>query len=152
DCPDGIQVDGNGTVYVAGAFSANVFKIAAGGAVTLIMDASGDGQGHTLGNPEIALDANGTLFIAGGDTVFRIAGNGTPTLIMDATGDGAGGADHAFHNAEGIAVDSTGAVYVAGGSSKNAFKITLGTPNTITRIMGPTGDGGHGIFEPTAIA
>ncbi len=151
DCPFGIQADDNGNVYVGGAFSHNVFKIAANGTVTQIMDATGDGQGHAIFSPEIALGPNGDLFVAGGNNVFRIASNGGITLIMDATGDGQG-AGHNFAVAQGIAVDAAGAVYVTGDTSRNAFKIVLGTPNTITRIIDSTGDGTHALIEPTALA
>jgi DNA-binding beta-propeller fold protein YncE len=42
------------------------------------------------------------------------------TEIIDATGDGGG---NTLNAPQGVAVDSTGNVYVAGGSSDNAFKI-----------------------------
>ena len=46
-------------------------------------------------------------------------------VVPDATGDGAG---NSLINAFGVAVDSSGNVYVTGQSSGNAFKIT--TPGT----------------------
>jgi hypothetical protein len=59
------------------------------------------------------------------------------TEIIDAAGDGGG---NTLSAAQGVAVDSSGNVYVAGISSSNAFKITPG--GTITEIIDAAGDGG----------
>ena len=76
--------------------------------------------------------------------------NGTPgiTQIIDATGDGAG---HALGSALGIGVDTNGAVYVAGQTSHNVFKIAPG--GSITQIIDASGDGqGHGLDQPSVLA
>ncbi|MCH7772427.1 MAG: SBBP repeat-containing protein, partial [Bacteroidetes bacterium] len=71
------------------------------------------------------------------------------TEIIDATGDGGGG--NAFLSPQGIAVDGSGNVYVAGVSTDNAFKITPG--GVITEIIDATGDGvGNPLKESYAIA
>jgi hypothetical protein len=70
------------------------------------------------------------------------------TEIIDATGDGAG---NTLYWPVGIAVDSSGNVYLPGYGSNNAFKITPG--GTITEIIDATGDGGgNSMFPPYGVA
>ena len=72
----------------------------------------------------------------------------TITEIIDATGDGAG---KTLSGARGLAVDSSGNVYVAAHNSDNAFKITPG--GVITEIINSTGDGaGNSLDGPTGVA
>ena len=73
--PEGIAVDGNGNVYVAGIDSDNAFKITSGGVITEIIDSTGDGTGNTLYGPaDIAVDGNGNVYVtgAGNNNAFKI--------------------------------------------------------------------------------
>jgi len=56
----------------------------------------------------------------GSDNAFKIAPGGAITEIIDATGDGTG---NTLDETWGVAVDSSGNVYVGGRGSDNAFKI-----------------------------
>jgi predicted nucleic-acid-binding Zn-ribbon protein len=125
--------------------------------ITEIIDSTGDGAGNSLvGAWGVAADSSGNVYVVGqaSNNAFKIANpgtcstSGTPcmiTEIIDATGDGDGnGLDLPY----GVAVDSSGNVYVTGAFSSNAFKIatpgscsTSGTPCTITEIIDATGDG-----------
>ncbi len=69
------------------------------------------------------------------------------TEIIDALGDGQG---HVLESPDGIAIDGSGNVYVAGYKSCNVFKITPG--GTITQIIDETGDGFSPLDLPKAIA
>jgi hypothetical protein len=72
----------------------------------------------------------------------------TITQIIDSTGDGTG---NSLSRSQGIVVDSSGNVYVAGFGNSNAFKITPG--GVITEIIDSTGDGaGNTIGFVVAIA
>lgn len=169
--PAAATTDTAGNVYVVGQFSDNVFRISTpttcstGGTpctIAEIMDASGDGGGNTLDTPlGVAVDGAGNVYVTGGvsDNVFRIAASttcstgGTPctiTEIVDATGDGTNASDQPF----GVAVDSSGNVFVTHQNSDNVFKIatpgtcsTGGTNCTITEILDATGDGGGNTFD-----
>ena len=71
-----------------------------------------------------------------------------PVEIIDSTGDGGG---NTLDSPRGVAVDTTGNVYVIGFSTDNAFKITPG--GTITEIIDSTGDGGgNTLTGPIGIA
>jgi streptogramin lyase len=136
---------------VVGTDSDNVFRITPAGAITEIIDASGDGTGNTLDYPiGVAVDGAGNVYVAGYDSgnVFRITPAGTITEIIDAAGDGGGNAlDEPF----GVAVDGAGNVYVTGYNSSNAFRVTpLGT---ISEIIDITGAGaGAWLSNPLGIA
>jgi len=81
-------------------------------------------------------------------TLASVAQAQTITEIIDATGAGAG---KTLSTPYGIAVDSSGNVYVTGADSDNAFKITPG--GTITQIIDGTGDGaGKTLDGPVGIA
>jgi hypothetical protein len=165
--PWGVAVDTSGNVYVTGAGSDNAFKITPGGTITEIIDATGDG-GNSLSDPwGVAVDTSGNVYVTGmgSDNAFKIATPGTCstsgspctiTEIIDATGDGGNTLDAPY----GVAVDTSGNVYVAGYLSLNAFKIatpgtcsTTGSPCTITEIIDSTGSGGGNTLDyPYGIA
>ncbi|MBN2214728.1 MAG: SBBP repeat-containing protein [Bacteroidales bacterium] len=63
----------------------------------------------------------------------------TISMILDGTGDGTGNVFEGTESVDGLAIDISGNVYVAGGTSNNAFRITPG--GVITKIIDATGDG-----------
>jgi hypothetical protein len=142
--PWGIATDGSGNVFVAGVRSGNVFKITPGGAITEIIDRSGDGTGNTMADPYgIATDGSGNVFVGG---VFKITPEGTITKIMDQSGDGAG---NTLSDPWGIATDGPGNVFVAGSYSDNAFKITaeVQAVTLMNPVDGSSGEQAFTVFE-----
>ena len=129
--PRDIKVDAAFNVYVAGGDSHNAFKITPAGDITEIIDVTGDGAGNGLnGTSGIAVDAAFNVYVGGflSNNAFKITppyGAANATEIIDATGDGAG---NGLSGTEGIAVDASGHVYVAGEFSNNAFKISPACP------------------------
>jgi len=164
--PFSIAVDSSGNVFVVVINTNNVFKITPGGIITEIIDSTGDGSNAFFSPGGIAVDSSGNVFVAGGTTnnAFKISTpgtcstGGTPctiTEIIDSTGDGS----NALDGPQSIAVDSSGNVFVAGGTTGNVFKIstpgtcsTGGTPCTITEIIDSTGDGSNALDKPQSIA
>ncbi|MEZ5215137.1 MAG: SBBP repeat-containing protein [Ilumatobacteraceae bacterium] len=123
----------------------------AAGAITEIIDVSGDGAGNQLGGPHgVAVDAAGNVYVAGysSDNVFRVSPAGVVTEILDATGDGAG---NPLVGPYGVAVDAAGNVYVTGNSSDNVFRVS--PAGAVTEIIDSTGDGtGHTLEKPYGVA
>ncbi|MBV8729572.1 MAG: hypothetical protein JO336_07165, partial [Acidobacteriia bacterium] len=156
--PRRVAVDGGGNVYFT---SLNcVFKVTTGGTLTLIAGNSragysGDGGPATqaqLNAPTgLAIDASGDIFIADtGNNAVRevtpngnittVAGNGTPGNSGDA-----GPATQAqLHGPSGVAVDSSGDVYIAD-SGNNTIRIATSDGNINTFA----GDG-YANFYPAA--
>ena len=87
-------MDASYNLYVAGRASDNVFKVTSGGAITRILDATGDGAGNVLDAPlNVAVDTSGNVFVTGNasNNIFEITTSGTITQIMDSSGDGTNG-------------------------------------------------------------
>lgn len=125
--PGGVAVDAVGTVYVADTSNHTIRRITSAGVVTTIAGMPGrpgstDGVGDAarFNSPQgVAVDRAGNLFVAdtGSSTIRLITPAGVVTTIggsPNAAGsaDGPGSAAR-FNRPAGIAVDSTGKIYVA---------------------------------------
>ena len=140
----GMTSDASGNVYMFEDLSIRIRKISPTANVTTLAGtgtfADGNGTSAMFYNSYgIAVDANGTAYIA--DTgnhrvrivsksgaVSTLAGSGTPGFA-----DGAG-ASAMFNNPSGIAVDASGAVYVADSSNNRIRKVT--SSGTVTTLAG----------------
>jgi streptogramin lyase len=130
--PEAIAVDDAGNVFVAGLQriqdpfeeTGMVLKISVDGTVTELMDATGDGQGNTLGRPgAIAVDDNDNVYVGASvsKNVFKITPAGSATVILDESGDGNG---HTLNSPRAIDIGPDGAVYVCEFSSdRDVFRI-----------------------------
>jgi sugar lactone lactonase YvrE len=152
--PAGLAVDGSGNVYVSDQGNDTIRKITPAGVVTTLagtakMSGSADGTGPaarfaTPGN--VAVDSSGNVYVADqlNDTIRKItpggvvttfAGDATVAGHVDGTGAGA-----RFDNPYGIAVDSSGNVYVADTYNCTIRKITsAGVSTTIAGTPGIIG-------------
>jgi hypothetical protein len=92
------------------------------------------------------VDGSGNAYVTTGfyssASAFRITPGGMITQIIDSTGDGT----HAIIGPNGIAVDGSGNVYVGGGASNNAFKITSLCNNVVCAASGQCY--GIGVCDP----
>ena len=149
--PFGVAADGAGNLYVADTFNNTVRKISASGIVATLAGAPGvsgsaDGKGTAgrFSNPYgIAVDSAGNAYVAdtNNDTVRRITPGGVVTTFAGAAGipgsaDGAGPSAR-FNQPFGIAVDSSGTVYVADSGNSTIRKIT--PDGTVTTLAGQAG-------------
>ena len=154
--PAAVLVDGTGNLYIAD-FGDGVVRKVSGGTITTVAGTSsiaalGDGgpaTGATLNGPSgLALDSGGNLYIAdaldgrirevSGGTIATVAGNG------GFSGDGGPALSASLSLPIGVAVDSSGAVYIADANNHRIRKVSGGTITTVAGngTAGFSGDGG----------
>ncbi|MFZ2492171.1 MAG: hypothetical protein WA208_11850 [Thermoanaerobaculia bacterium] len=136
--PAGLAIDRDGNLYVADGGNRVVRKVTAAGAVTTIPETGGP----TFG---VAIDGQGYLYVAAGATVFRIGAEGEartlagPVNPLSGSADGIGTAAR-FSEPAGIAVASSGDVYVADLQNFTIRKIT--PEGHVTTLAGVAGESG----------
>ncbi len=157
--PEGVAADSAGNLYIADTSFSRIQKVS-GGTVTTVAGAgngsanhgfSGDGGPATtalLYYPEgVALDSAGNLYIAdSANGRVRVVSNGTITTVAGGgtnAGDG-GPAISAMLHPNGVAVDSSGNLYIADRSSNRIRKVSNGIITTVAGNgdAGFSGDGG----------
>jgi hypothetical protein len=130
DTPYGIAVDLSGTIYVADTFNHVIRKVTSGGGVSTWAGQTGvsgyaDGSGGRFSGPaSLSVDLLGTVYVAesANHTIRSISSDGTVNTLggaagQDGSGDGAG-TNARFNTPAGIAVSSSGTLYV--GDSNNS--------------------------------
>jgi len=156
--PEGIAVDLAGNTYVAENYGAVVHRITAGGSITTLAGLSGavganDGIGSSayFYSPKgMSLDAAGNLYLAdwGNNTIRKVTLSGIVTTVAGLAeqyakgyADGTG-AIARFRDPQGVAVDSTGNVYVSDMGNHVIRKITpTGVVSTLAGSPDASGNG-----------
>ena len=158
--PRGVAVDSSGNVYIADTFNCLIREVTPNGVINTVAGtphacgSGGDGgpaTKATLSNPEtLTVDSSGNLYIAdtGNETIRRVS-NGTITTIAGTAGkggfagDGGSAAAALFSTPSGVAVDSSGNIYVADTDNNRIRKVVQG--GNVTTFAGTTtsiGDNG----------
>ena len=167
--PSGVAVDSAGTVYVADIGNQRIRKITPAGVVTTLAGSGTAGFADETGSAaqfsypsDVAVDSAGTIYVADGNNqrirkitpagvVTTLAGSGVadPSMgdyIEGGFADGTGTVAQ-FYYPSGVAVDSTGTVYVADTYNQRIRKITpAGVVSTLA------GSGTAGFADGTGAA
>ncbi|HEX3744639.1 MAG TPA: IPT/TIG domain-containing protein [Bryobacteraceae bacterium] len=162
--PTGMALDSSGNIYVADSLNHRIRKISGGSISTIagngILSYSGDGgpaPSAQLNAPgAVAVDSSGNFYIAdtlnsvvrkvsSSGTITTFAGNGTAGF----GGDGSAAGSAQLNRPQGVAVDSSGNVYVADTQNGRVRKISGGI---ITTVAGSStqGFGGDGAVATSA--
>jgi len=149
--PNGVAVDGAGNVYVADTFNNKIRKITPAGVVSTLAGSgafgAADGAGGTASfrSPRgVAVDAAGNVFVADtqnhtirqvtpGGVVSTVAGLAQTSGLVNDIGTAA-----RFNNPWGIAVDTSGNLYIAELNNHAIRKIANDAPRTVTTLAGGT--------------
>lgn len=171
--PQGVVVDSSGNVFIAdtqdnvireiSASSGNISTVAGYGAQ---QGFGGDGGSATassvyLDNPTgVAVDSAGNIYIADkGNNRIRevtasdgkintIAGNGAQSCNTAGCGDGGPAMSAVIYNPTGVAVDSSGNIYIAGTPSNKIREVSGGIISTLAGDGAPAyfGNGGNPVY------
>jgi uncharacterized protein (TIGR03437 family) len=161
--PCGLAFDSAANLYITDAFNHNIREVLAKtGIINTVVGtggfgATGDGgpaTAATLGNPfDIAIDAQGDLFIVDGynNSVREVTAGTTPTITRIAgstagySGDGGPATAAQLSNPVGVAVDSSGAVYIADTANQRIRVVKAGIISEFAGAGHDQGDGGKAI-------
>lgn len=142
--PENVRVDPSGNLFIADRYNFRIRKVNASGTITTIggggsMFLNGASATNSYIRPyDIALDVNGDVYIAEGERISkintagiitRIAGNGSSGV---SSGDNGLAINCSFTNAENIAVDAIGNIYMTDGNRIRK----IDTSGIITTIAG----------------
>ena len=167
--PGGIAIDKSGNIYIADTVNSRIRKIATDGTISTVAGAGGagylgDGGPATAallsGPAAVALDSSGNLYIAdtGNDLIRKVTGTTITTVAGNITSAGQGaqafGGDNGpatsalLYGPTGVAVDSSGNIYIADTRNNRIRKVTGTTITTYAGDgnLGSAGDGGRAVI------
>ena len=134
--PQGVTVDSNGTIYVANSSINTISKVTLAGVVTTFAGSGtqgstdGTGTAASFSSPRgLTVDSSGNVYVAdtGNHKIRKITPAGVVTTFAgsgDANSTDGTGTAASFNAPKGIAIDSSGNVYVADTGNHNIRKIT----------------------------
>ena len=156
--PEGVAVDSSGNIYVADTNNNKIRKITADGNVSTLAGSDSNGSADGIGSDAsfyyphgIAVDDNGNVYVAdtNNNKIRKITADGNVSTLAGSGSYGSTdgvGIDASFNKPYGIAVDTSGNVYVADTDNSLIRKITAeGNVSTFA------GDGRNGFLDAVGI-
>ena len=152
--PRSVAVDSSGNVYVADTYNHTIRKVTPGGVVTtlagsagVVGSADGTGSAARFNQPGgVAVDSSGNVYVADfyNHTIRKVTPSGVVTTLAGTAGvegsaDGTG-SEARFYYPNGVAVDSSGNVYVADYINQTIRKVT--PEGVVTTLAGSAGFSG----------
>lgn len=135
-CPEGIAVDASGNVYIADVYNNKIRKITPAGVVTTFAGSGSNNNTDGIGTNAsfylpagIAIDSSGSLFVTSRSShvIWKITRAGVVTIFAGSSAGGntdGTGTSASFFSLSGIAIDSSGNLYVTDKGNSNIRKIT----------------------------
>ena len=153
--PTGVALDGSGNIYVADQNNNTIRKVTPAGVVTTLAGSASSGPGSSDGTGSaaqfdsptgVAVDSAGNVYVADTDnqTIRKVTATGVVTTLAGQVGnfgssDGPGSAAQ-FSFPYGVAVDSSGFVYVTDQYNYTIRKVTpSGLVSTLAGKVGVQG-------------
>jgi sugar lactone lactonase YvrE len=174
DTPTGVAVDTSGNLYIADSHNQRIRRVNAAGVISTVAGNgtaafSGDGAAATSASmflPEaVAVDAGGNLYIADTDNyrIRKVSGGIITTVAGDGeqmySGDGAAATAAGLDTPTGVAVDTSGNLYIADSHNQRIRMVNAaGIISTIAGngALGYSGDSGNAtqstLALPTGVA
>lgn len=158
--PSGVAVASSGVLYIADSDNARLRQVSASGTITTVAgNGAYAGSGNAaLENPAgVAVDTAGNLYISdqGTSTVRKLSAAGVISTIggigvFGYSGDGAAASAAEFAYPAGVAVDTSGNVYVVDSYNSRVRKIS--TAGVVTTVVGNgrRGYSGNGVAATSA--
>jgi uncharacterized protein (TIGR03437 family) len=166
--PQGLAVDAGGNLYIADTQNARVRKVTAGGTISTVAGNGTPGFGGDNGTATaaqlnipvgLAVDASNNLYIADftnnrirkvtpGGTISTVAGNGVPGY----SGDNGAPLSARLSTPTGVAVDSSGNLYIADTGNNAVRMVSNGVIATVAGngLAGFSGDNGLAVSAMVA--
>ena len=154
--------DAAGNMYIADTLNNRIRKVTTAGIISTIAGTgsyitSGDGGpaiSAGVGQPQaVAVDSSGNVYIATGNQIRMVGSDGKISTVVNTSGqggfigDGESAAAAELNTPQGLAVDSSGNLYIADASNNRIRKVSGGIISTIAGSGSTTngsfgGDGG----------